>query len=163
MNKPYFCRTFFLTDWCHKRLKNKIDLFYGIFGTCNDEVGIIKGSRGDCMKYQHWFRNYIYTVIYVYFDSMLATILLWHHSKLQDSVSWELSICDTPLSFFISYSTILLNDCNWTRTQNHLVLKRTLNHLAKLAIIKCLCTLAASLLSLENHFVTSKHLSQNII
>ena len=26
----------------------------------------------------------------------------------------------------------LLSDCNWTRTQNHLVLKRTLNHLAKL-------------------------------
>ena len=25
------------------------------------------------------------------------------------------------------------DDCNWTRTQNHLVLKRTLNHLAKLA------------------------------
>ena len=25
------------------------------------------------------------------------------------------------------------SDCNWTRTQNHLVLKRTLNHLAKLA------------------------------
>ena len=24
------------------------------------------------------------------------------------------------------------SDCNWTRTQNHLVLKRTLNHLAKL-------------------------------
>ena len=23
------------------------------------------------------------------------------------------------------------SDCNWTRTQNHLVLKRTLNHLAK--------------------------------
>ena len=23
--------------------------------------------------------------------------------------------------------------CNWTRTQNHLVLKRTLNHLARLA------------------------------
>ena len=25
-----------------------------------------------------------------------------------------------------------LSDCNWTRTQNHLVHKRTLNHLAKL-------------------------------
>ena len=25
--------------------------------------------------------------------------------------------------------------CNWTRTQNHLVLKRTLNHLAKLAFL----------------------------
>ena len=30
---------------------------------------------------------------------------------------------------------ILQSDCNWTRTQNHLVLKRTLNHLAKL--VKC--------------------------
>ena len=37
MNKPYFCRKFFLIDWCHKRLKNTIDLllfywehFYGL-------------------------------------------------------------------------------------------------------------------------------------
>ena len=36
MNKPYFCRNFFLTDRRYKRLKNKIDLllfyrehFYG--------------------------------------------------------------------------------------------------------------------------------------
>ena len=31
MNKPYFCQIFFLTDWRHKLLKNKIDLllFYG--------------------------------------------------------------------------------------------------------------------------------------
>ena len=27
-----------------------------------------------------------------------------------------------------------LSDCNWTRTQNHLVCKRTLNHLAKLKV-----------------------------
>ena len=27
-----------------------------------------------------------------------------------------------------------LSDCNWTRTHNHLVHKRTLNHLAKLAL-----------------------------
>ena len=36
------------------------------------------------------------------------------------------------------------SDCNWTRTQNHLVLKRTLNHLAKLdiqATIECGFTL----------------------
>ena len=26
-----------------------------------------------------------------------------------------------------------LSDCNWTRTQNHLVHKQTLNHLARLA------------------------------
>ena len=30
-------------------------------------------------------------------------------------------------------NTDILNDCNWTRTHNHLVHKRTLNHLAKLA------------------------------
>ena len=28
------------------------------------------------------------------------------------------------------------NDCNWIRTHNHLVHKRTLNHLAKLAMIR---------------------------
>ena len=28
---------------------------------------------------------------------------------------------------------VLGSDCNWTRTQSHLVRKRTLNHLAKLA------------------------------
>ena len=30
-----------------------------------------------------------------------------------------------------------LSDCNWTRTHNHLVHKRTLNHLAKLALSGC--------------------------
>ena len=31
-----------------------------------------------------------------------------------------------------------LSDCNWIRTQNYVVLKRTLGHLAKLARIGCL-------------------------
>ena len=31
-----------------------------------------------------------------------------------------------------------LSDCNWTRTQNYLVCKRTLNHLAKLSLAKWL-------------------------
>ena len=30
-----------------------------------------------------------------------------------------------------SYEYKLLTDCNWTRAQNHVVLKQTLNHLAK--------------------------------
>ena len=38
----------------------------------------------------------------------------------------------------------IIYDCNWTRTQNHLVLKRTLNHLAKLAYVD----------SLSNAYVT---------
>ena len=29
----------------------------------------------------------------------------------------------------------VLSDCNWTQTHNHLVYKRTLNHLAKLAFL----------------------------
>ena len=33
------------------------------------------------------------------------------------------------------------SDCNGTRTYNHLVCKRTLNHLVKLAIIECEFTL----------------------
>ena len=31
------------------------------------------------------------------------------------------------------YKVTCLSDCNWTRTQNHLVRKRTLNHLVSLA------------------------------
>ena len=42
MNKPYFCRNFFLTDWRHKRLKNTTDLllFYGehFYGFSESEV-----------------------------------------------------------------------------------------------------------------------------
>ena len=36
------------------------------------------------------------------------------------------------------------NDCNWTRTQNHLARKRTLNHMAKLA--KGLCCVLSTYL-----------------
>ena len=38
-------------------------------------------------------------------------------------------------NYFHNYQHVISdndNYCNWTRTQNHLVLKRTLNHLAKL-------------------------------
>ena len=42
MNKPYFCRNFFLIDLCHKRLKNTIDLllFYGenFYGFSESEI-----------------------------------------------------------------------------------------------------------------------------
>ena len=33
----------------------------------------------------------------------------------------------------LSDVVLFLIDCNWTRTHNHLVRKRTLNHLTKLA------------------------------
>ena len=31
MNKPYFCRIFFFTDWRHKRLKNTIVILYILY------------------------------------------------------------------------------------------------------------------------------------
>ena len=40
-------------------------------------------------------------------------------------------------------------DCNWTRTQNHLVLKRTLNHLAKL--VQCLRWFNACVATLDRY------------
>ena len=46
MNKPYFCRNFFLTDWRHKRLKNTIDLllFYReqFYGFSESECSILE-------------------------------------------------------------------------------------------------------------------------
>ena len=51
------------------------------------------------------------------------------------------------------------SDCNWTRTQNHLVPKRTLNHLAKLSVQNFLYQCLLSLVCLKvcrglrcNHF-----------
>ena len=35
--------------------------------------------------------------------------------------------------YIYNYICINIYDCNWIRTHNHLVHKRTLNHLAKLA------------------------------
>ena len=36
------------------------------------------------------------------------------------------------LLYWMTLNKVSAYDCNWTRTQNHLVLKRTLKHLAKL-------------------------------
>ena len=36
----------------------------------------------------------------------------------------------------LTMATINIKDCNWTRTHNHLVHKRTLNHLAKPAKVR---------------------------
>ena len=49
-----------------------------------------------------------------------------------------------------------LNDCNWTRTQNHLVSKRTLNHLAKVAK----CWAAFSVLISHQHLSLFHHWSE---
>ena len=53
------------------------------------------------------------------------------HSKYHSD---EFVLCKSLSLAFLFYKTYkLLSDCYWTRTHNHLVHKRTLNHLAKLA------------------------------
>ena len=61
MNKPYFCRNFFLTDWRHKRLKNEIDLllfyrkhFYG-FSESKCFGGYAVSLRGS-IQAEEWFQ-----------------------------------------------------------------------------------------------------------
>ena len=58
MNKPYFCWNVFLIDWCHKHLKNTMDLllfyrkhFYGFL-------------ESDLWK--HWKKNPILQQTYLY-------------------------------------------------------------------------------------------------
>ena len=49
-----------------------------------------------------------------------------------DGITKNLKLVESPMNI----KTIQLkkfSDCNWTRTHNHLVRKRKLNHLAKLA------------------------------
>ena len=50
-----------------------------------------------------------------------------------DSLSDCVSCTPYLLLFAVFLVTSVIIDCNWIRTHNHLVHKRTLNHLAKLA------------------------------
>ena len=54
------------------------------------------------------------------------------------STSYELQLLpnDVRLKILGNEEILRLSDCNWTRTQNHLVHKRTLDHLAKLMFTK---------------------------
>ena len=60
MNKPYFHRNFFLTDWRHKRLRNKIDLllFYRehFYGFSESDIGLYSAAKLE----GRLFQNYIY-------------------------------------------------------------------------------------------------------
>ena len=84
-------------------------------------------------------------------SAVVSFVTLCFERAQQFQISHLLTVCSCHVTYtFQSKSTLYscLNvkellarsrreiwrwsDCNWTRTQNHLVLKRTLNHLAKL-------------------------------
>ena len=62
--------------------------------------------------------------------------------SLLDMLDYDWDILVSFLEYIFIWS-----DCNWTRTQNHLLLKRTLNHLAKLAFFLNLDTTFKNLIS----------------
>ena len=63
----------------------------------------------------------------------LASLAKWLSDCLRTKWFWfRVQLQSLTCFCFLSFFTNTFYDCNWTRTQNHLVLKRTLNHLAKL-------------------------------
>ena len=77
MNKPYFCRDVFLTDWRHKRLKNKIDLW--IFGKCTefDFASIHMNTSKELTE--HWSEIFNRNEISYRFEFILS--LMWTYSN----------------------------------------------------------------------------------
>ena len=72
MNKPNFCRNFFLIDWSYKGLKNTIDLllFYG-----EDFYGFSE------VIYQHAEQNIHFTTL-KFFDILKCyEVLFWTYCK----------------------------------------------------------------------------------
>ena len=61
----------------------------------------------------------------------------WHSQNFSflsfDFASRSAFVALQLIQVSLHFKTSCWNDCNWARTQNHLVLKRTINHLAKLA------------------------------
>ena len=104
------------------------------------------GSINSCWKWQQKLKitasnipeyKFPLTRILAYFTS-LTTQILEANSYLGMSI---LLLLELSRQFYqkinkgiISWLTYwFLNDCNWTRTQNHLAGKRTLSHLVKLS------------------------------
>ena len=89
------------------------------------------------LHYYLFFRKEVYRLkcsCFSEYDIWMSLYIFW--LKKQPSIKYvrnclyKSSGAGWPFCAEIGY--LLSSDCNWTRTQNHLVLKRTLNHLAKL-------------------------------
>ena len=74
------------------------------------------------------------STFYIYYNNIFSTLCSCHVTYAFQSES-ALYICMNVKELLarIRREIWSLSDCNWTRAQNHLVRKRTLNHLAKLA------------------------------
>ena len=76
-----------------------------------------------------WLSCFVGTYLYGAFDCMFLSyhVHVWSESTLYSRLNVKELIARS------SREIRNLNDCDWTRTRDHLFHKRTLNHLAKLA------------------------------
>ena len=75
-------------------------------------------------------------IVFDYLKSILVTVCSCHVTYACQSESTLYSCLNVKELLARSRCEIWRwSDCNWSRTQNHLVLKRTVNHLAKLTFV----------------------------
>ena len=115
-------------------------------------TGWINSNDGSnlMMTFIGW-QNIFRLQILLYFNFASMTLTLKWNSWLYRKHPVNLTVCSYHVTYVFQsestlYSCLIVkellarsrheiwrwSDCNWTRTQNHLVLKWTLNHLAKL-------------------------------
>ena len=97
--------------------------------TRNQNHLLLKRTLNSLAKLTKWLSCVLSTHLYGALDCMFLSCHV-HVSEWMQTL--YLPECQgTPAR--IRREIWMWSDCNWTRTQNHLVLKWTLNHLAKLA------------------------------
>ena len=108
---------------------------------CSGKPGVVYNFNNQCLiSYQDNFhaKGDVPFVVYFDFETTAPTDnCLDPEQKKMFIVSYVMIAAFHPelkLDRIIIYRSFAHSDCNWTRTQNHLVLKRTLNHLAKLTL-----------------------------
>ena len=89
------------------------------------------------MEFTKEKRRHVYTIYFVGTKFFNICLYVFVMSRTRFRVNPTLYSCLNVKELFARSSREIWrwSDCNWTRTQNHLVLKWTLNHLAKRA--KC--------------------------
>ena len=107
---------------------------------CSGKPGVVYNFNNQCLiSYQDNFhaKGDVPFVVYFDFETTAPTDnCLDPERKKMFIVSYVMIAAFHPelkLDRIIIYRSFAHSDCNWTRSQNHLVLKRTLNHLANLA------------------------------
>ena len=84
---------------------------------------VSKLATKECIEVNDLSSDQYYINKKIRFKTSIPRSCLWDYSDAYIVVTGIMSVTDTN------------NDCNWTGTHNHLVRKRTLNHLDKLVLV----------------------------